>query len=192
LGSIYLLLPPLLYFVNPRLIKFPPGGNALLDFVKVILLALKKAGIRGFGRKGFFEQAKPSVLAASGDTRIVNWNDDFVEDVRRTMGACAIFLFFPIQQINDGGLGASGNAQSASLTTNGVPNDLLDNLNPLAIIVMIPILNHGLYPLFRRLGIRFGPIKRMTTGFFIAAIGASAYAIIQHFVYKTSPCGDHA
>jgi hypothetical protein len=46
-----------------------------LDFVKVILLALKKAGIRGFGRKGFFEQAKPSVLAASGDTRIVNWNE---------------------------------------------------------------------------------------------------------------------
>jgi dipeptide/tripeptide permease len=186
------MLPPLLYFVNPRLIKFPAGGSALGDFVKVNLLALQKAGIRGFGRKGFFERAKPSVLAASGDTRIVNWDDSFVEDVRRTMGACAIFLFFPIQQINDGGLGASGNAQSAALTTNGVPNDLLDNLNPLAIIVMIPILNHGVYPLLRKLGIRFGPIKRMTTGLFIAAIGASAYAIIQHFIYKTSPCGDHA
>ncbi|EHK96079.1 putative Peptide transporter PTR2 [Glarea lozoyensis 74030] len=189
---VYLMLPVLLYFVNPRLIKFAPGGSALGNFIKVIFLSLKKAGIRGFGRKGFFERAKPSVLAASGDSRVVTWDDDFVEDVRRTMGACAIFLFFPIQQINDGGLGAAGNAQSAALTTNGVPNDLLDNLNPLAIIVLIPILNHGIYPLLRKLGIRFGPIKRMTFGLFVAAIGASAYAIIQHYVYKTSPCGDHA
>ena len=105
------------------------------------------------------------------------------------MGACAIFLFFPIQQINDGGLGAAANAQSASLTSNGVPNDVLDNLNSLAIIVLIPILNHGIYPLLRKLGIKFGPIKRMTFGFLIAAIGASSYAVIQYEIYQTSPCG---
>jgi dipeptide/tripeptide permease len=86
------------------------------------------------------------------------------------MAACAIFLFFPIQQINDGGLGAAANAQSASLTSNGVPNDVLDNLNPLAIIVLIPIMNHLIYPLLRKMGIRFGPIARMTFGFLVAAI----------------------
>lgn len=107
----------------------------------------------------------------------------------RTMAACAIFLFFPIQQINDGGLGAAANAQSASLTSNGVPNDVLDNLNPLAIIVLIPIMNHLIYPLFQKMGIRFGPIARMTFGFLIAAIGASSYAVIQHYIYETSPCG---
>ena len=32
----------------------------------------------------------------------------------------------------------------------------------------------------------------MTFGFLIAAIGASSYAIIQHYIYKTSPCGDAA
>ena len=105
------------------------------------------------------------------------------------MAACAIFLFFPIQQINNGGLGAAANAQSASLTSNGVPNDVLDNLNSLAIIVLIPILNHGIYPLLRKLGIKFGPIKRMTFGFLIAAIGASSYAVIQYEIYQTSPCG---
>ncbi|KAG9234915.1 putative peptide transporter PTR2 [Amylocarpus encephaloides] len=189
---IYLLLPPLLYFVNPRLVKFPPGGSALGNFIQVNLFALRKAGIRGFGRKGYWESAKPSVLAASGGSETVAWDDKFVDDVRRTMAACAIFLFFPIQQINDGGLGAAANAQSASLTSDGVPNDLLDNLNPLAIIILIPIMNHGIYPLLRKWGIRFGPIARMTFGFLIAAIGASAYAVIQYYIYKTSPCGDHA
>jgi dipeptide/tripeptide permease len=105
------------------------------------------------------------------------------------MAACAIFLFFPIQQINDGGLGAAANAQSASLTSNGVPNDVLDNLNPLAIIVLIPIMNHLVYPLLRKMGIRFGPIARMTFGFLIAAIGASSYAVIQNYIYETSSCG---
>lgn len=105
------------------------------------------------------------------------------------MSACAIFLFFPIQQINDGGLGAAANAQSASLTSNGVPNDVLDNFNPLAIILLIPIMNYGVYPLLRKWGIKFGPVARMTFGFLIASIGASSYAVIQHYIYQTSPCG---
>ena len=191
-GIIYFLLPLFLWMINSKLIKYPPGGTALGDFISVNLICLRKAGFKGFGRKGYWEHAKPSVLAASGDNRVVGWTEDFVEDVRRTMAACAIFLFFPIQQINDGGLGAAANAQSASLTSNGVPNDVLDNLNPLAIIVLIPIMNHGVYPLLRKMGIRFGPIARMTFGFFIAAIGASSYVIIQHYIYKTSPCGKYA
>ncbi|KAH6672599.1 putative peptide transporter PTR2 [Halenospora varia] len=188
-GIIYFLLPVFLILVNKRLKKLPPGGSALGDFIKVNIMALKAAGIRGIGRKGYFNRVKPSVIAASGDPRTFHWDDRFIDDVSRTMDACAIFLFFPIQQINDGALGAAANAQSASLTSNGVPNDLLDNLNPLAIIVLIPIMNHGIYPLLRKLGIRFGPIKRMTFGFFIAAIGASSYAVIQHYIYQTSPCG---
>lgn len=191
-GITYFMLPPLLWLVNKKLVKMAPGGSALGDFVSINVLALRKAGIKGFGRAGYWERVKPSVLAASGDTRTVTWTDDFVEDTRRTMAACAVFLFFPIQQINDGGLGAAANAQSAALTSNGVPNDVLDNFNPLVIIILIPIMNHGIYPLLRKLGIRFGPIKRMTFGFLIASIGAVGYVIIQHYIYMTSPCGNMA
>lgn len=49
--------------------------------MKVNWLCLKKAGIREFGRKGYFERAKPSVLTAEGDNRPVTWDDEFVEDV---------------------------------------------------------------------------------------------------------------
>ncbi|KAH6720782.1 putative peptide transporter PTR2 [Leptodontidium sp. MPI-SDFR-AT-0119] len=188
-GIIYFMLPVFLIWVNKALVKKPPGGTALEDFVYVNYLALRKAGIRGIGRKGYWDRVKPSVLAAAGDTKVYRYDDRFVEDVRRTMAACAIFLFFPIQQINDGGLGAAANAQSASLTNNGVPNDVLDNLNPLAIIVLIPIMNHIVYPGLRKMGIRFGPISRMTFGFLIASIGASSYAVIQYKIYETSPCG---
>jgi hypothetical protein len=77
-GIIYFLLPILLWVVNKRLVKEAPAGSALGDFFAVNWLCLKKAGVKGFGRKGFFERAKPSVLAASGDTRVVKWDDQFV------------------------------------------------------------------------------------------------------------------
>jgi dipeptide/tripeptide permease len=71
-GIIYFMLPVLLFFVNKRLVKLPAGGSALGDFCAVIFLALKKNGIRGFGRKGFWDKAKPSVLAASSDHKVVH------------------------------------------------------------------------------------------------------------------------
>jgi hypothetical protein len=77
-GVIYFMLPILLFFVNKRLIEMPPGGSALGDFIAINFLALRKAGIRGFGREGYWDHVKPSVLAAEGDTRVVGWTDDFV------------------------------------------------------------------------------------------------------------------
>lgn len=110
-GIVYFMLPVFLIFVNKKLIKKPPGGTALEDFVMVNYMALKKGGIRGIGRAGYWDRVKPTNLAAQGDTKVYRYDDRFVDDVRRTMAACAIFLFFPIQQINDGGLGAAANAQ---------------------------------------------------------------------------------
>jgi len=103
-----------------------------------------------------------------------------------------IFLFYPIANINDGGLGAAANLQSAALVSNGVPNDVLDNLNPLAIILFIPFLNHIFYPFLRARRIHFGPIARITTGFMFSAIGSIGYAAIQASIYKQSPCGNMA
>ena len=72
-GIIYFMLPVLLVVVNKRLLKMPPGGSALGDFIGVNMLAMRKAGIRGFGRKGYWERVKPSVMAAAGDNRTVKW-----------------------------------------------------------------------------------------------------------------------
>ncbi len=31
---------------------------------------------------------------------------------------------------------------TAGMSAHGMPNDLLDNLNPVSIVVMVPIMNH--------------------------------------------------
>lgn len=50
-------------------------------------------------------------------------------------------------------------------------------------------IQYGLYPLFRKWGVKYGPIARITTGFAISTAAGVAYTVLQYYAYKTSPCG---
>jgi dipeptide/tripeptide permease len=193
-GFIYILLPIFLALVFKKTVRKPPGESDTANAFKVIGIACRKNKWR-LG-KGYFDAAKPSQLALKNITthrgKPITWTDDFVEDVRRTIEACEIFLFFPFYYLNDGGIGNIETSQGSSMTTNGAPNDLLNNFNPLTIIVAIPIIGYGLYPLLRKHKIHFGPIQRITFGFLLAASSSIIGAITQWRVYKTSPCGYYA
>lgn len=66
------------------------------------------------------------------------------------------------------------------------------SFNPLTIIIFIPILSYGIYPLLRKYKIPFGRITRITVGFTLAIISGIIGAIVQWRIYKTSPCGYQA
>ena len=188
-GIVYILLPLLLWYLHPRLIKKPPMGSELTTFFKIIGTAIKQNKGKIWG-KGFWSAARPSVLAEKGVT--VSWTDKNVQDVYRTLMACQIFLYFPIWFINDGGIGALLSNQGAAMTSAGAPTDLLNNFNPLTIIAVTPLLSHGLYPLLNRYKIKFGRINRITFGFLLASLSGVIGAIVQYYVYETSPCGYQA
>ena len=77
------------------------------------------------------------------------------------------------------------------MVTNGVPNDVLSNLDPFALIIFIPICDLLIYPALRRAGINFSPLKRITLGFYTGAAAMVWTAVVQHFIYKRNPCGYH-
>ncbi len=66
---LYLMLPPLLWYLNPRLVKQPPGGSDLGNVFKVLGDIFAHGGIKRIGRKGFWEAGKPSVRKAAGSTK---------------------------------------------------------------------------------------------------------------------------
>jgi proton-dependent oligopeptide transporter, POT family len=82
--------------------------------------------------------------------------------------------------------------QAATLETAGVPNDVINNLNPLALIIFIPIVDKFVYPALARAGIRFTPIKKIAMGFLMGTLAMMTAAVIQHFIYEQSPCGRNA
>ena len=186
---LYLPLPALLWWLRKRLVLHPPGGSDLFNVVRVLGVCLRNGGWKRIGRKGFWNQAKPSVLEAQGSTYVCEWNDQFVEDVRRTFQATGIFCFFPIQYLNDNGIGGAASYLTTMLTTNGVPNDVISNMNSLSIICFAPILNYFLYPTLRKFNIHYGPVARITTGLLLSSIGGAGYAILNAYAYKLGPCG---
>lgn len=194
-GILYFLLPALLLILNKHILKKAPDGSILTNVMKITAMAIKQNGFK-FRMRGYFDAAKPSVLATKGITTFngnpVSWTDQMVDDTARTYAACSLFLYFPIYNNNDGGIGNILTNQGAAMTTNGAPNDLLTNFNPLAIIVVIPILSYGIYPMLRKYRIKFGRISRITFGFILAAVSGVIGAVIQWRVYETSPCGYYA
>ncbi|KAK4216506.1 POT family-domain-containing protein [Rhypophila decipiens] len=190
---LYLPLPILLWFLYKRLILHPPGGSDLPNVFRILGICFRRGGIMKVGRHGFWEAAKPSNIRAAGLEGVykTRWNDQFVDDVRRTFQATGIFCFFPIQYLNDNGIGASASFLSTMLESNGVPNDVISNINPLSIIVAAPILNYGLYPALRKAGIHYGPIARITTGLIMSSCAGMGYAILNHYAYQQSPCGEY-
>ncbi|KAJ7021099.1 hypothetical protein C8F04DRAFT_1315398, partial [Mycena alexandri] len=72
-------------------------------------------------------------------------------------------------------------------------NDVLSNLDLFALIIFIPICDLVIYPALRRYGINFTQLKKITAGFVIGQRhGHGMAAVVQHYIYKTNPCGDHA
>ncbi|KAF8073997.1 PTR2-domain-containing protein [Lyophyllum atratum] len=201
------LVPLIIYFAMPlflaisykSLIKLPPQGSVISDSFRVGKVLFSRAGIRKTLKGGddFWNGAKPSQIAAEGGLKNkkpgwINWDDDFVDEIRRTFQACKVFIFLPIFFLADGGLGGIQASQAASMTTNDAPNDLISNFNPITLIVITPILNYGVYPYLRRKGFNFSPIRRIVSGYILAALTMLVGAILQWRVYETSPCGYYA
>lgn len=112
-GIMYMLLPPLLWWASPRLVKMAPQGSVVPDAWRVIKICLSNGGWTKLGRGGakWWDRALPeAVHAQTGQAPA--WDATFVEEVRQTFAACGVFLLIPIFVLADGGIGNSLNDQS--------------------------------------------------------------------------------
>ncbi|KAL8956667.1 MAG: hypothetical protein Q9183_006247, partial [Haloplaca sp. 2 TL-2023] len=71
----------------------------------------------------------------------------------------------------------------------GAPNDLINNIDPIALVIFIPIADIFLYPGLERLHIRFTPIKRIACGFAMASASMITACVVQYYIYKLGACG---
>jgi POT family proton-dependent oligopeptide transporter len=137
------------------------------------------------------DAAKPSWQAANGGNRPnLPWDDHFIDELKRALVACRVFCFFPIYWVVYGQFSGNFVTQAAQMQGHGIPNDLMQNFDPISIIVFIPILETLVYPLLRRLHIRFRPITRISLGFVVASLAMMYAAIVQHLIYSAGPCYD--
>jgi len=78
------------------------------------------------------------------------------------------------------------------MTLNSLPNDVLSNLDPFALIILIPICDLFIWPWLRKMRWNFTPIKKITWGFYTGSMAMIWAAVIQAYIYKKSECGSNA
>ena len=78
-----------------------------------------------------------------------------------------MFCWLPFWWLCYGQLTNNLTSQAATMSLGGVPNDVIANLDPIALIIFIPICDLLLFPSLRKANIRFTPIKKIFTGFML-------------------------
>jgi len=193
---IFVLVPGVLVLGKRNYVITPPRGSVLLETFRVCGMCMGPVWswnpvitiLNARRSSNFWDVAKPSTYAAGQVPARITWDDEFVGEVMRTVSACKVFLFFPFFWLSysqiDGNLGTT----AAGMTLSGTPNDLIQNLNPIGIIVMVPIFDTLIYPFLRRRGIDFTPIKRIYAGFLVAGLAMVYASVLQHYIHIRSPC----
>ena len=60
-------------------------------------------------------------------------------------------------------------------------------INPILVLIFIPMMNYGVYPLVEKLGIRVTALRRMTVGMIVATMSFVAVALIQTAIDDQGP-----
>lgn len=157
-------------------IKTQPNGSALSQAIKVLHLAF----IRGRS----MENAKPSNIPEHEyQHHMITWDDKFIDELRGAVQACKMCIFHPIYFMCF--LQANTNlvSQAATMETSFVPNDILNLIDPITVILLIPFMNKWLYPFFRRRHIELSPVKKIFLGFLWMAV--CALLLLRNFLVRT-------
>lgn len=173
IGIVVLIVSKKFYIVRP------PQGSVITDAFKAIGLMIMARDTNA---------AKPSWREAHGKTKPVPWNDHFIEELKRALRACKVFAFYPVFWVCYSQFSSNFVSQAGQMQGYGMPNDLMQNFDPISIIVFIPILDMVVYPILRKMKIELKPIARITIGFFFGAICLAYAAIVQHIIYSSGPC----
>ncbi|KAH9909595.1 peptide transporter PTR2 [Xylariomycetidae sp. FL2044] len=187
---LFLIAPVVLALNKKNYILTPPTGSVLSKFFHMFGFAMRGKWLKP---KTFtWDVARPSNVPARDRPKWMTYDDAWVDEVRRGLKACKVFLFLPLYHLAYNQMTSNLTSQAASMELHGVPNDILQNLNPISIVIIIPLMDHVVYPALRKVGFQFTPIKRMTAGFFFGTAAMIAATVTQDYIYKLSPCGTNA
>lgn len=187
----YLICPAILFYFKKRYTLSPPTGSVMGKSWKLWRFAYKKS--KGFRDPLFWERVKPSEMRSRGET-LPSWmtfDDLWVDEVKRGILACKVFLWYPVYYLAYNQITGNLISQSRTMVLGSTPNDIVAKLNPIFIIIVIPIMDFLIYPAVRKAGIRITPIRKIAAGFIVASMAMISACVIQAYIYKLSKCGDH-
>ncbi|KAL0943788.1 oligopeptide transporter [Colletotrichum truncatum] len=193
------LCPLVMWWGKGRYRDQPPSGSVLGPALRTFFYAQRGRWSinpvrtwKNMHDGTFWDSVKPSQFSDATRPRWMTFDDAWVDELRRGFAACAVFAWYPIYWLSYNQLNNNLVSQAAVMKLNGLPNDILSNLDPLALLIFIPLCDLVLYPTLRKMRIRFTPIKKITFGFFTGSAAMIWACVLQYYIYQRSVCGDNA
>ncbi|KAL1021692.1 hypothetical protein UPYG_G00016710 [Umbra pygmaea] len=163
--------------------KTAPKGNIMLEVCKCI----------GFAVKNRFRHRSKNFPKRE---HWMDWADEkydklLVAQVKMVLKV--LFLYIPLpmfwtlfdQQGSRWTLQATTMDGDFGIAT--IQPDQMQTVNPILILVLVPVMDSILYPLIKKCHLNFTPLKRMTVGMFLAALAFVAAALLQLQIDPTLP-----
>ncbi|KAM9319985.1 solute carrier family 15 member 1-like [Gastrophryne carolinensis] len=163
--------------------KASPQGNILLKVCKCI----------GFAIKNRYRNRSKSIPKREHWMDWANEKYDALLIAQIKMALKVLFLYIPLpmfwalyeQQ------GSRWTLQATTMDGNfgaiQIQPDQMQTVNPIFIIVLVPLVDVVVNPLIRKCNLNFTPLKRMTVGMFLAAMAFVVAAVVQIEIDKTLP-----
>ncbi|KAK6362359.1 hypothetical protein TWF730_006053 [Orbilia blumenaviensis] len=196
---VFCLCPVVLFICRKRYVRSPPQGSVLSKAMQTFVFAQKGRWhlnpvqtFKHLNDGTMWETAKPSNITPANRPSWMTFDDAWVDEVRRGFHACSVFVWLPLWWLCYNQINNNLVSQAAVMKLNGLPNDIVNNLDPLALIILIPICDIFIYPALRKAGINFTALKRITFGFYTGAAAMIWACLIQYYIYKHSECGRYA
>ncbi|KAL8939613.1 MAG: hypothetical protein Q9211_002665 [Gyalolechia sp. 1 TL-2023] len=193
----FLLCPIVMFLMRKKYARRPPTGSVTAKAFKLWVLAMKGrwslnpvTTAKNMRADDFWDNVKPSRFGQHKPAWMT-FDDVWVDEVRRGLKACTVFLWYPLYWLSYNQITNNLVSQAATMELHGAPNDLITNINPIALVIFIPLTDMFFYPGLERMGFRFTPIKRIATGFAMGSAAMIAACVLQYYIYKLGDCGDH-
>ncbi|KAA8910034.1 MFS peptide transporter [Sphaerosporella brunnea] len=197
--AFFFMSPWVLLWGRKRYVRSPPSGSVLSQTVKLLRLATKgKLSLnpvrtyKNLSHPDLLDRVKPSNIPVEQRPAWMTFPDSWVDEVKRGLKACQVLSWFPILWLGFNQMLHNLTSQAATLVTHGLPNDFYCNINPIVLVMIIPLFDQFLYPYLRRHNINFTPLKKIAAGFLAATLAVVWAMVLQLYIYRLSPCGRHA
>ncbi|KAK5558635.1 hypothetical protein LTR46_002824 [Exophiala xenobiotica] len=216
---LFLLCPVVLILFKKNYRLRPPQGSVLGPAIKLLLHATRTRWsrsrswsfnpIRTFfhnplrhrhrhrnqDQTDFWDAVKPSRIPPHKRPSWMTFDDAWVDELRRGFQACTVFLWFPLYWLAYNNINNNLTSQADTMRHTGLPPEIVSNLDPLALIILIPLCDLVVYPALRRAGGGSGgkflltPIRKITLGFWFGAAAMFYAAVLQSYIYAHNECG---
>ncbi|XP_053561452.1 solute carrier family 15 member 1 [Bombina bombina] len=180
-----LMVVALIVFIlgSPMYKKVSPQGNIIVEVSKCI----------GFAISNRYRNRSKTIPKREHwmDWAKEKYEERLIAQIKMVLKVLFLYIPLPMFWALFDQQGSRWTLQATTMDGNfgaiQIQPDQMQTVNPILIIVLVPIVDAAVYPLIKKCNLNFTPLKRMTVGMFLAAMAFVAAALVQVEIDKTLP-----